>query len=63
MLSPDQFPAPTGKAFDPQSGKPANFKGYADSGDPMYRVPGTKVEYQWTQLHPNRGKKNVRRGI
>lgn len=58
-LNTFQFP-PKGRAVDPSSGKEANHRGFAPSGDPVYRVPGTEREQAWTQIHPGwvSGKKN-----
>ncbi len=49
----DQFASPpTGRAIDPTSGKKANFKGYTESGLPIYRVPGTSRDQMWAQFPP-----------
>ena len=49
----DQFAGPpTGRAIDPSNGKEANFKGYTESGRPIYRVPGTSRDQMWVQFPP-----------
>jgi hypothetical protein len=49
----DQFAGrPTGRAADPANGKKANFKGYTESGLPIYRVPGTSRDQTWVQFPP-----------
>jgi hypothetical protein len=58
MLGP-QFSPPQGRAVDPSSGKEANHRGYAESGDPVYRVPGSSREEMWVQTHPDRAKSNA----
>jgi hypothetical protein len=55
-----QFPPPTGTAYDAGTGRRVNFKGYTDSGHPMYKDPRLRTEEDtFVQMHPDPSKRRA----